>query len=149
MIHVPCSHVHDNITFYYVHVTSYIVGGGGAGISITICSKFYVLEKYETGRCINSMQAISYTRIYGRSTVIGGYKCGVINNRPVITENSISNKNKNNRNNNNTDIQVDNGEIHLPPSSIGLTKQILLEQTRELVLELEMLKFDISLLNRM
>ena len=57
-----------------------------SNIITKICRKVYVMGKYETGICINSMQAISYTRINGRFTVIGGYKCVVINNRPVINE---------------------------------------------------------------
>ena len=61
---------------------SYIVGMCAAGISITTCSKVYVLGKYETG----ILQAISYIIINGRFTVIGGYKYGGINNSPVITE---------------------------------------------------------------
>ena len=82
LLHVPGSHIHINIKFQYVHGTSYIVGIFTAGISTTTCRKFYVSEKYETG----TLQAISYIIINGRFPVIGGYKYGGINNRPVITE---------------------------------------------------------------
>ena len=51
------------------------------------------------------MQAISYISVNGGLIVTGGYRCGVFNDRPVITGNSISNQN-NNRINNNPDIQV-------------------------------------------
>ena len=61
--------------------------------------------KYETGSCINSMQAISYISINGEFPENVGYKCGVVNNRPVITENSIGNQRKK-RNNNDPNIQV-------------------------------------------
>ena len=54
------------------------------------------------------MPAISYIRINGKFAVVAGYKCGVINNRPVITENSIINQNNNNINDNNLNIQVQN-----------------------------------------
>ena len=67
------------------------------------------------------MPAISYIRINGKFAVVAGYKCGVINNRAVITTNLISNQNINNRNNNNPDIQVENREIHFHPCSIQLT----------------------------
>ena len=73
----------------------------------------------------------------------------MINNRPVITENSISNRNTNIINNNNPDIQVDDRKIHFHPCPIQVTNQILLEQTHELVLKLEILKFGIYLLNGM
>ena len=55
------------------------------------------------------MRTISYTKINGRFTVIGGYMHGVINNRSVIIVDSNGNKNKSNINNNNPDIQVENG----------------------------------------
>ena len=38
------------------------------------------------------MQAVSYISINGRLTVIGGYKCGAINNGSVMTKNSIRNQ---------------------------------------------------------
>ena len=41
--------------------------------------------------------------------IIGKYKCGVINNRPVINENLIGNQNNKNINNTNPTIQVYNG----------------------------------------
>ena len=52
-------------------------------------------------------------------TVIVGYKCIVINNRPLSTENPILN-----RNNKNLDIQVENRHIYYHPSSIQLTDKI-------------------------
>ena len=86
MLHVPGSYVHGNITSYYFHGTSCIVGMHWYGISTTIFRNVYVLEKYEVDSCINSMQCIYYTRINGIFTLVGGFKFGVINNRPVITE---------------------------------------------------------------
>ena len=50
------------------------------------------------------MQAVSYISINGRLTVIGGYKCGAINNGSVMTKNSIRNQKNSNRNNNNPDM---------------------------------------------
>ena len=73
--------------------------------------------------------------------------CGGINNVPVITEKWISKQSNNNINNNNPEIQIENREIHFHPRSIQMTNQILLEQTLELVLELEILKFEIFLSN--
>ena len=87
MLHIPVSHVNVNIPFYYVRGASYILGVFAAGISTTTCRKAYVLVKYETGICFNSMQAIYYIIIYVILAVIGGYKFGVINNRPFITGN--------------------------------------------------------------
>ena len=93
-LHVPVSHVYGNINFYYVHGVSYIVGMCASVISTTICRKYHLQGKSETSICINSIQYISYILIHGIFTVVGGYKCGVINNRPVITENKIIYQNK-------------------------------------------------------
>ena len=73
----------------------------------------------------------------------------MIKNSPVIIEIFIINQNNNNRNNRNTDIQVYNREIYFRLCSIQLDNQILLKQAHELVLELEILKSDISLFNGM
>ena len=141
MLHVPGSHVHINITFYYVNVTFYVVGMCVAGTSTTTWRKVYALETSETG----SLQAISYIFINGGFTVIGGYKYCGINNRPVITENKLVTK------------AVIIEKIILTCRLIiekfistlfpfNLLNKNLLEQTHELFLELEILKFDISLL---
>ena len=82
MLHVSVSNVHRNITFYYVHGTSYILGMCANGISSTTCSKVYVPENSETG----SLQAIYFINIKGILTLIGGYMYGGIHNIPDITE---------------------------------------------------------------
>ena len=64
-----------------------------ADISTTTCRIVYVLEKSKTSSYINRMKYIFYIGNNDVLTLIGGHNFGVINNRPVITENSISNKN--------------------------------------------------------
>ena len=51
-VHIPISHVHGNISFYYIHGNSYNVGMCKTGISNTISSGFYQLKK---GIFINSI----------------------------------------------------------------------------------------------
>ena len=132
LLHTPGSHVHSNLTLYYVHGTLCIERMCVAGISTVIHSKVYVLEKTETGSCINSMQAISYINSNGRFTVTGWNKCGVTNSRSVITVNSTGNQNNSNRNKKNPDIQVENGEIHFHARSIQQTNIFFLDQTHEI-----------------
>ena len=45
LIHVPGSHVRGNISFYYGHGASYIVGVCASGISTKIFRKVYVWGK--------------------------------------------------------------------------------------------------------
>ena len=86
-LHVPGIHIHDNITFYYVHGTSYNVGMCRSGISTKISSKVYVPVKTETSSFIKIIHTISCINMNGIFTVIGGYMYGVINNRSFITVN--------------------------------------------------------------
>ena len=72
LLHVSGSNVKVYIYLYCTHVNLYIVRMCASNIITKICRKVYVMGKYETGICINSMQAISYTSINGRLTVIGG-----------------------------------------------------------------------------
>ena len=44
-VHITISHVHGNISFYYIHGNSYNVGMCKTGISNTISSGFYQLKK--------------------------------------------------------------------------------------------------------
>ena len=81
MLRVPDSHANVNIIFYYVRDTLYIVGVCEVGISTTNMQKRLCTKKYETCSCMNSMQVIYYIIFSGIFTAIGGYKCGVINNR--------------------------------------------------------------------
>ena len=115
LLHTPGSHVHSNLTLYYVHGTLCIERMCVAGISTVIHSKVYVLEKTETGSCINSMQAISYINSNGGFNTILWYMNDVINGCSVVTVNPNDNKNNSNRNNNNPEIQIDYGEIHFHP----------------------------------
>ena len=87
LLHVHVIHLHFNIASYHVHGASHILGMFVSGIGTTICSKFYVLEKYKTCSCINVMKYISCIIINGRFAVIGRDTFGVVKNIPVITEN--------------------------------------------------------------
>ena len=86
LLHVHSCYIYGNTTFYYVNGASYIVEICSTGISTTIRRTFYVLVKYETNSSINSMQTIYYIGMNVILTVLGGYKYGLINNKPVITE---------------------------------------------------------------
>ena len=114
-----------------------------ASISTTICSKFCVPGKYETG----SLQSVSYIIINGIFAVIGGYKYGGINNRPVITKNKLATKAIIIETTTILKFRLIIEKLISALVSFNGLNQILLEQNYELVLELEILKFEISLLN--
>ena len=70
LLQVNGSHLHGNCIFYTVHCTLYIVGICESGISNKKRRKVYLLEKYETSTCINSITSNSYISINGRFTVL-------------------------------------------------------------------------------
>ena len=102
-----------------MHGTSCTVGVCSDDISTTIYSKVYEMENMKEVDELTVFEPFLVSALHGIFTLIVVYKCSVINNRPLSTENSginIDNKS--------SYIQVENRNICFHPSSIQLTDKI-------------------------
>ena len=69
-----------------MHGTSYTVGMCADGISTTIWSEIYEMENMKEVDELTGCNPFLISSLNVIFTVIGGYKCIVVNNRPLSTE---------------------------------------------------------------